>query len=156
MQSDRSITDWQTKARAICNGSQVVITPKRLEVYTALLKAGQPMSAYDLIEAVNAEFARHLTPISIYRMLEFLEQKHLVRKLKSAGKYLAITPKLEANCEQVSQFLICGTCGDVKEFGVNQRLLVELKTFINSTGFQLNTMELELDCICMNCLIHFY
>lgn len=153
MHNDYIESDWQTKAKRVCSDANIAMTPKRLEVYTTLLKAGHPLSAYELIDAVKTDFARQLTPISIYRMLEFLEQKHLVRKLKSASKYVATNLAAEANSHQVSQFLICGECGEVKELGVDERLLGELKTFISSSGFQLKNLELELDCVCTDCSV---
>lgn len=143
--------DWCIKAKQVCASANITLTPKRLEVYATLLKAGRSLSAYELIDAVNADFARQLTPISIYRMLDFLQQHHLVRKLKSAGKFLATTPTPKADNQQVSQFLICGECGDVHKLDVDLRLLGELKTRVDSSGFQLKNMELELECICTNC-----
>lgn len=151
MQNEHSTADGPTKASQACAGADIPMTPKRLEVYTTLLRAGQALSAYELIERVNLNFARQLTPISIYRMLAFLEQKQLVRKLKSAGKYVAINPTTQATGQQVLQFLICRGCGDVKELGVDQRILVELKASIDSSGFKLKNWELELDCVCTNC-----
>jgi Fur family zinc uptake transcriptional regulator len=154
MQNNHPLTNWQAKARQMCAGAEVELTPKRLEVYTALLQAGHPLSAYELIDEVKHHFERQLTPISIYRMLEFLEQKHLVRKLKSAGKYIAITPNGPSANQQVLQFLICRECGEVKELGIDQRILVELKTCIDLSGFRLSNLELELDCVCTNCSTH--
>jgi Fur family zinc uptake transcriptional regulator len=151
MHEIHSTSDWQIRAQRTCADAAIPMTPKRLEVYTTLLRAGHALSAYELIEQVNRDFSRQLTPISIYRMLEFLEQKHLVRKLKSAGKYLAINPITPATHQQVLQFLICRECGDVKELGVDQRILVELKACIDSSGFQLKNLELELDCVCTGC-----
>lgn len=132
------------------------MTPKRMEVYTSLLVADQPLSAYELIDRVKAIFGRQLTPISIYRMLDFLEQRHLVRKLKSAAKYIAINldgqPFDQPSGKKALQFLICRACGEVKELGVDQAVLAELKACIETSGFQLSTMELELECLCTHCV----
>ncbi len=150
--NELSATDnWRAQARQACTKAAIPITPKRLEVYAALLKAGHPISAYDLIDMLKQDFARALTPISIYRMLDFLEQKHLVRKLKSTGKYLAINRESALKNQAVSQFLICRHCGDVRELSVDRRILGELKACIDSSGFQLHNMELEWDCVCTSC-----
>ena len=127
------------------------LTPKRMEVYVTLQQADKPMSAYELIDAVNRQFARHLTPVSIYRMLDFLEQQHLVRKLKSASKYIAVEPAGASVEGAVSQYLICGECGQVKVLGVEQQVLGNLKNCVSSSGFRLKSLELELDCICGDC-----
>lgn len=142
----------QNEARAICNQAAIPMTLKRLEVYTALLKVGQPVSAYDLIDFVNRDFGRNITPISVYRMLDFLEQKHLVRKLRSTGKYLALVPTGEHDAEKIPQYLVCRECGDVKEHCVDEKILTELKSRIEASGFQLRNLELELDCLCAPCL----
>ncbi len=117
-----------------------------------LVQAGHPLSAYELIDEVKRNFERQLTPISIYRMLEFLEQKHLVRKLKSTGKYIAITPNGPANNQQVLQFLICRDCGQVRELAVDPQVLIQLTACVDQCGYQLKSRELELECICDQCI----
>lgn len=151
MQHNQALANWKAKAKQLCIDANISITPKRLLVYTTLLKAGHSLSAYELINQVKINFQTQLTPISIYRMLDFLEKKHLVRKLKSAGKFLAITPAKQIDNEHVLQFLICRLCGNVKELEVEERIMTELKSCIDTSGFQLNNLELELDCTCVNC-----
>lgn len=151
MQESHVLANWKAKANQVCMNANISLTPKRLAVYTTLLKARYSLSAYELITQVEANFQIQLTPISIYRMLEFLEDNHLVRKLKSAGKYLAISPNKQIDNEHVLQFLICRQCGDVKELEVEQRIMTELKSCIDMSGFHLNNLELELDCICVSC-----
>lgn len=46
MQDDHSTADWQSKASQAGSGADIPMTPKRLEVYTTLLRAGQALSAY--------------------------------------------------------------------------------------------------------------
>lgn len=145
------VSHEQRNAEHSCLAANIALTPKRMEVYSALLSAGRPMSAYDLIDSVNCKFSRHITPISIYRMLDFLEQQHLVRKLKSAGKYIAVQPASKTTEGPVSQYLICRECGDVKVLCVDQQVLGNLKNCVNSSGFHLRSLELELDCICGDC-----
>jgi Fur family zinc uptake transcriptional regulator len=129
--------------------SEPTLTPKRQEVYSALVKAETSLSAYELIGVMKQNYQRQLTPVSIYRMLDFLEQQHLVRKLRSTGKYLAI--KHDATHPQLLQFLICRACGHVHELGVDPHVLKELKTCIDNCGYELKNRELELECLCDQC-----
>lgn len=151
MQEQHVLSNWKVRANQVCLDANVPITPKRLVVYATLLKAGHSLSAYELITQVHANYQILLTPISIYRMLDFLESKNLVRKLKSAGKFLAIDPTKNVADAHVLQFLICRQCGDVKELEVEQRIIDELKNRIDTSGFHLNNMQLELDCTCVDC-----
>lgn len=152
MHEASAIPDWYQRAHQVCALANISLTTKRMEVYASLLKAGHPLSAYELIDAVGRNFSRQLTPISIYRMLDFLQEQQLVRKLRSTGKYLAMSTVKATNTQVVSQFLICRECGQVRELAINPQVLMELKSCIDQCGYQLRNRELELDCVCDKCV----
>ncbi len=93
-----------------------------------------------------------MPPMSVYRILEFLEQQQLIHRLGSQNKFIACS-HIHENCHhQVSQFLICRDCHSVKEISIEQGLIKALNQQVKDGGYQLLSPQLELDCICNQCL----
>lgn len=133
------------------NGSR--LTVKRKRVLLSLLISEKAMSAYDLIDFCNAEFGESMPAMSVYRILEFLEQQQLVHKLNLANKYVACSHISCSHSHEVSQFVICGQCQAVKEIAIKKATLNQLKKNIEDAGFQLVSPQLEMNCICAACLL---
>ena len=68
------------------NGKQ--FTAKRLLILRALVHADRALSAYELVEYCKEHFDQHVQAMSVYRVLEFLEEQHLAHKLKVSNKYI--------------------------------------------------------------------
>jgi len=139
------------KAQSECSRTGLRMTDKRCKVLKLLLKAGQPLSAYDIADQFKTVFAESLSAMSAYRMLDFLMQANLAHKLETSNQYLACS---HISCEhehELPQFLICNKCHTVKEIGLSQQLLKQLKNSIENTGFSLSSQQLELRGICEDC-----
>ncbi len=78
-----------TQAEKTCRLQGLILTTKRKLILTALLQVEKAVSAYELVELLEAQFKESLAPMSIYRILAFLEKCHLVHKLNIANKYVA-------------------------------------------------------------------
>ena len=140
------------KAQHECNQAGLRLTDKRYKVLKILLQAEEPLSAYDIADHFNQEFAGSLSAMSAYRMLDFLMQVNLIHKLETSGQYLACS---HISCEhkhELPQFLICDQCHNVEEIGLSQPLIKELKDSISNTGFILSRQQLELHGLCKDCL----
>lgn len=138
-------------AKDICEANGVKLTVKREKILRVLLAAKLPLSAYEIIELCRSEYDLRISPISIYRMLNVLESQSLIHKLKSANKYIACI-HITCDHEHTSpQFLICYECGKVTELEVSNEMLKSLKMSITNAGFIAETMQLELDCLCLSC-----
>ncbi len=132
------------------NGSR--LTEKRKRALTLLLKSGKALSAYELVEVYKTELGVTLPAMSMYRILEFLMEQHLVHRLDLANKYVACE---HIDCEHKhaeSQFLICDQCQKVKEITLNKSILEALKQSVNDAGFHLARPQLEMNCICKECM----
>jgi len=139
------------KAQSECSRTGLRMTDKRCKVLKLLLQATQPLSAYDIADQFKTVFNESLSAMSAYRMLDFLMQANLVHKLETSNQYLACS---HISCEhehELPQFLICDQCHTVKEIGLGQQLLKELKGSIEETGFLLTSQQLELHGICEEC-----
>lgn len=139
------------RAERQCRTHGSRLTSKRKQVLSALLKFEKALSAYELIDVYKTEYGETLPAMSMYRILDFLEERFLVHKLKLANKYVACA---HINCDHdhvVSQFLICGKCQKVTEIGIGKAMMKELQMNVENAGFRLASPQLEMSCICMSC-----
>lgn len=128
------------------------LTNKRKQVLTGLLQSEKALSAYELIGVCKEEFGETLPAMSMYRILDFLEEEHLVHKLNLANKYVACSYITCNHDHGVPQFLICSQCQKVKEVSISQSTIAELRQNVEHAGFHLASPQLEMNCICDNCM----
>ena len=141
------------RAEKNCKTRGSRLTNKRKQVLSGLLKSEKALSAYELIDICKAEFGETLPAMSMYRILDFLQDERLVHKLNLANKYVACSHIVCDHEHAVSQFLICSQCQKVKEITINKSTMEELKKNVNDAGFHLTNSQLEMNCICENCMI---
>ena len=134
-----------------CKASGTRLTEKRKHVLTGLLKSQKALSAYELVDFYRNEFNESVPPMSIYRILEFLESEELVHKLHLANKYVACSHISCDHAHEVPQFLICNECSNVKEIGIKKALIDTLKHNVAQAGYLLKSPQLELHCLCQDC-----
>ncbi len=147
----KTITQSINKAQTECNHLGIRLTDKRRNVLQLLLEAGEPLSAYDVVDRYKSSKGETLSAMSAYRMLDFLLQAQLAHKLETTNQYLACSHIACEHEHRIPQFLICDKCHNVTELGLHQRLVDELKSSISDTGFVLASQQLELHGLCNNC-----
>jgi len=132
------------------NGSR--LTEKRKNVLEGLLRSKKALSAYELADYCAKQFDQSLPAMSVYRILDFLQQEQLVHKLNLANKYVACSHIACSHAHEVPQFLICSECQKVEEISINKSMIDELKKNVKSAGFHLSSPQLEMNCICKKCV----
>ncbi len=138
-------------AEAQCADSGSRLTQKRKVVLQGLLQTGQAMSAYELADFCRDELGEAMPTMSVYRILEFLEQEQLVHKLKLANRFVAC---IHITCDHkhaVPQFLICEQCYKVSEISIKESTLRTLRNNVETAGFTLASPQIELNCLCESC-----
>ncbi len=141
------------QAKQICSNNGVRLTPKRKQVLQALLKSEKALSAYELVDYYQAQFQLTIPVVSVYRILEFLQQLHLVHKLNSVNKYTICSHIFDKDKNsKATLFLICHQCHRVKEIHISQEVLNELTSQIDDEEFHIVSPQLELECQCNQCL----
>ncbi|MEM1412611.1 MAG: transcriptional repressor [Pseudomonadota bacterium] len=139
-----------------CASRGVRFTAKRQTVLTGLLESGQALSAYELMDYCRDELDIELLPMSIYRILAFLEREMLIHRVNLTNKYIACA-HLADDCvhepgkNHASHLLICTRCHRVKEVEMPPQLLRSIVRSLQPTGFQLAKRHLEIDCLCSDC-----
>lgn len=135
-----------------CSSKGIRFTNKRKLILSSLLTCKKAMSAYELVDYCKQEFDEIFPAMSVYRILEFLQQEQLVHKLNLVNKYVACHHIACDHSHGVPQFLICGKCQRVKETSLGVMTKEELKHDVEQAGFQLVSPQLEINCLCNDCI----
>ncbi len=134
-----------------CKANGTRLTATRKQVLSGLIKSNKALSAYELIDFCKRMSGQTIPAMTVYRVLEFLEDEHLAHKLYLTKKYVACTQITTRHTHDASQFLICGDCNKVNEININKHTVTELQKSVEDAGFQLVRPQLELNCICNDC-----
>jgi len=140
-------------AEHLCQSRGTRLTKKRKAVLESLLSSKKALSAYELVDDCRENRGEKLPLMSMYRILEFLQQEHLVHKLKLANRYIACTHITCDHKHEVPQFLICIQCYQVEEATVSKSMLSTLKKNIHNVGYEMISPQLEISCLCSNCTV---
>lgn len=139
----------QAEQRCKENGSR--LTAKRKQALSLLLKSDKALSAYELVDIYRAEFSDTLPPMTMYRILDFLETEHLIHRLETANKFVACK-HIDCNHEHdATQFLICSQCQKVEEVTIKPEIFASLNASVSEAGFSIAHPQLEMKCLCNTC-----
>ena len=86
-------------------------------------------------------------PATVYRTLDFLLEFGLIHKIESTNAFVACH---HFDCNHPVQFLICDTCGDVKEIQ-SEGLKDTLDKQAQSVGFNVVKQTIEAHGTCATC-----
>ena len=134
-----------------CKAHGIRLTTRRRQVLYGLLESERALSAYELTESCQKEDQKRIPPMSVYRILKFLENEHLVHKLKLANKYVACVHTVCDLRHFTPQFLICSECSRVEEVNVSETAMFDIRKSIETSGFSLLDPQLEISCLCDRC-----
>ncbi|MCF2947408.1 transcriptional repressor [Paraglaciecola aquimarina] len=140
-------TDSQIyKARQFCEDKGARFTLLREKVYGLLLEQEGAVGAYELLDSLKLTES-NAKPATIYRTLDFLLEFGLIHKIESTNAFVACH---HFDCHHPVQFLICDTCGEVKEIQS-----IGLKDTLNkqaeSVGFKVVKQTIEAHGTCAAC-----
>jgi len=131
-----------------CRSKGIRLTKKRKLILSSLLTSEKAMSAYELIDYCKQEYDEVLPAMSVYRILEFLQQEQLVHRLNLVNKYVACCHIDCDHSHDIAQFLICGKCQKVKEISLEKATEEKLKLDVEKAGFQMESPQLEINGVC--------
>lgn len=140
------------QAEQLCKEKGGRLTIKRKQLLTGLVQSQKALSAYELIDYCKEHYGENIPAMSVYRILDFLEEVHLVHKLNLANKYVACAHICCDHAHGVPQFLICSNCNKVKEITIKPATMKDLKATVQEAGFKLLTPQLEMNCLCEDCV----
>ncbi|NQX89482.1 MAG: transcriptional repressor [Halioglobus sp.] len=138
-------------AEKVCKERGVRLTEKRKQVLGGLIQSETALSAYELADYCSKQTGQTIPAMSVYRILNFLQEEEFVHKLNVANKYVACAHIDCHHDHEIPQFLICNQCLRVKEIGIKKSTINALHRNVESAGFHLLTPQLEMDCVCEAC-----
>ena len=136
-----------------CKAHGTRLTVKRKQVLAGLIQSNKALSAYELIDFCKQHYGESIPAMSVYRILAFLEHEHLVHKLNLANKYVACAHISCDHAHGVPQFLICAECSKVKEISITPTTISDLQATVQEAGFTLISPQLEMHCLCDDCVV---
>ena len=132
-------------ALARCEAAGQRLTPPRRRVLEMLLKAGQPVKAYDLIAAFG-DGGAPAKPPTVYRALDFLSKLGLAHRIESLNAYMACGGGGEGHA---AAFLICDCCGATRE--IAPTVANEVERLAGAQGYSLTALMVEAHGLCADC-----
>lgn len=146
-----SIQKIMDSAEEHCKSRGSRLTEKRKHVLSGLLGSGKALSAYELMDYCRDEFGENIPAMSVYRILDFLQDENLVHKLNLANKYVACSHITCDHAHEVPQFLICNQCNEVREISISRSIVDALKKNVEDVEYELLSTQIELNCLCQSC-----
>lgn len=134
------------KARQFCEDKGARFTLLREKVYGLLLEQQGAVGAYELLDELKLTESS-AKPATVYRTLDFLLEFGLIHKIESTNSFVACH---HFDCNHPVQFLICDTCGDVKEIQ-SVGLKDTLDKQAQSVGFRVVKQTIEAHGTCATC-----
>ncbi len=139
-------------AEVSCSENGARLTQRRRQVLSALMQSSSPLSAYEVLDLCNRSTASAMPAMSVYRILDFLEQQLLVHRLSTSNKYVSCA---HITCDhkhfQTTHFLLCEGCSSVEEVDATEEASAALEQMAKTVGFKLTTQQFELSGICTTC-----
>jgi Fur family zinc uptake transcriptional regulator len=123
----------------------------RRQVLEGLIESKKALSAYELTDFCRDKLGYDLLPMSVYRILEFLEANSLAHRLNTTNKYIACSHITCAHSHQAPQFLICKSCFKVEEVSIPKPVVSKVAKITEDAGFRMASNQLEIECYCTDC-----
>ena len=139
-------------ADVACAENGARLTHRRRQVLSALTQASSPLSAYEVLDLCNRSSTSPMPAMSVYRILDFLEQQSLVHRLSSSNKFVSCAHIAGDHKHfQRTHFLLCNGCSSVEEVDATEEASEALEKMAKTVGFKLTTQQFELSGICTTC-----
>jgi Fur family zinc uptake transcriptional regulator len=125
------------------------LTPPRRRVLELLLRAGQPVKAYDLIAAFGEDGAPAKPP-TVYRALEFLEREGFAHRIESLNAFVACGQPAGGEAPvHAAAFLICDCCGATREIASHGAS--PMAALGEAAGYAVSSVTIEAHGLCADC-----
>ena len=142
-----SLHDRLVRAEAACARRGARLTDVRRTVLELILQAREPIGAYALLDRLK-DRSGHGKPPTVYRALGFLLAQGLIHRVERLNAFVGCHE--EADHPHPVQFLICGTCGMVREIE-DEAIGRAVATVAARSGFVAKRAIVEVEGQCSDC-----
>lgn len=130
-----------------CQRSGIRLTPLRSQILQFIYESDAAVGAYDLLRLLRKTKA-NAEAMSVYRVLEFLVEHHLVHRVESMNAYIPCSHGAEK--VHHSQLLLCKKCGGSSEIS-DHKLIQATRDCLKTQGFSFEHGITEIRGLCYNC-----
>ncbi|MGB6230225.1 MAG: transcriptional repressor, partial [Litorimonas sp.] len=130
------------RARALAERSGARFTRIREHVYRALLRAPQPVGAYDILDTLDGVGAQK--PPTVYRALDWLMEMGLAHRIATVSKFVAVP---DDRADRPVAYLLCRQCGEARTLDAAP-LAASLTLAVRDTGFRKDDAVIEITGLC--------
>lgn len=148
------MTSYAELALEVLKNKGFRITKPRQFVIELLDKSTKPLSSYEIKDILEKEGSK-IDTVSVYRILECLEENKLIHRVLTTGKVSKCALEPEDHCilhqsEHCHHLLICEQCDAIEEVHCpgTSILVKELEKYSN---FQIKRHNMEFLGLCANC-----
>jgi Fur family zinc uptake transcriptional regulator len=134
-------------AAEVAADSAPPMTELRRTVFSLLVSARRPLTAYQLLDRLRAVWPGAAPP-TVYRSLDFLHDQGLIHKLERSNAFVACTEPGQHT--SFLQLLVCQTCGKVTELE-DEAIATAILNAAESVRFQPSFRHVEIDGLCAQC-----
>lgn len=147
---------YAEEALSILKNRGYRITQPRRKVLELLERSETALSPYEIKDLLDAA-GEHVDTVSIYRILECLEDNHLIHRVLTSGKVHKCDLEREDHCvlEQADHChhnLICRVCGAIEEVHCPGLSPLE-QAVAQQAGFKIEAHHLEFSGLCSKCVL---
>lgn len=135
------------RARSLCEGRGVRLTPLRERVLELVWSGHRPRGAYAILEDLADVGGKRPAPLTVYRALDFLVEQGLVHRIESLNAYVGCA---DPGIAHAGQFLVCERCGNAAELD-DPRISAAVAAAAGSLGFAVSRQTVEVAGICPAC-----
>jgi len=125
------------------------LTKLRQDVISILEQHAKPLKAHEILEKLR-QIRPNAQPPTVYRVLEFLEKKHVIHQLSNKHSYVLCDSPDSAAEHEVDILLTCKNCDNFIESHKNA-LLEQIKTLTKHHKFKLACSAIEILGLCKDC-----
>lgn len=133
------------RAEELCRRQGQRLTALRRRVLELVWSGHRPLGAYAILELLQKE--GRAAPPTVYRALEFLQERGLVHRLASLNAYVGC---VRPDRPHAGQFLICIGCRSSAELDAPQ-VAEAIVESAESAGFQVRHQTVEVLGLCPDC-----
>ena len=145
----RCVSAALTRAKTLCEDSEVRLTPIREAVLRTIWASHRPLGAYDIVDKMTLETTsgkRILAP-TVYRAIEFLLAQGLIHRIATLNAYIGCP---FPGSHHSDFFLICRECGSAAECSADQ-LNIAVEQTAKRANFKVETQVIEIAGLCPEC-----
>lgn len=130
----------------ICQQRGITLTPLRHQILSILIQKQIGQTAYEILDQLKFE-RPNAKAMTVYRVLTFLEEHHLIHKLAGKNTYALCQHPGEAH---LPQLITCTSCHNTVEV-IAPKLQRAIISLLDKHQFTLSNMPIEIYGQCQEC-----